>query len=165
VKTQRHTGERHAPNKYWAASHRHWPRWIRVTRLNWYRKRQIIRSNRHAWRVYRTLVGAIGGLIIVFGLITVPLPGPGWLTVFIGLAILGTEFHWARRLLHRSGVLFRTWRDWLMRQHMPVRIVVSVLTCLFVCAIVYLILKWLGLPDWTPEAVVPPWLGIPVNDG
>ncbi len=34
----------------------------------------------------------------MFGVRLVPLPGPGWLIVFLGLAILGTEFAWARRL-------------------------------------------------------------------
>ncbi|WP_081416106.1 TIGR02611 family protein [Gryllotalpicola ginsengisoli] len=47
---------------------------------------------------YRILVAVIGGAIVVGGLILVPLPGPGWLVVFIGIAVLGTEFEWARRL-------------------------------------------------------------------
>lgn len=46
---------------------------------------------------YRTGVGVIGGVLAVGGLLLVPLPGPGWLIVFLGLAVLGTEFHWARR--------------------------------------------------------------------
>ncbi len=29
------------------------------------------------------------------------LPGPGWLTIALGLSILGAEFVWARRLLRR----------------------------------------------------------------
>jgi Putative transmembrane protein (PGPGW) len=29
------------------------------------------------------------------------LPGPGWLAIIAGLAILGGEFQWARRLLDR----------------------------------------------------------------
>ena len=33
------------------------------------------------------------------GSILVPLPGPGWLIVFAGLAILATEYVWAQRLL------------------------------------------------------------------
>ena len=27
-------------------------------------------------------------------------PGPGWVVVIIGLAILATEFEWAQRILH-----------------------------------------------------------------
>lgn len=47
---------------------------------------------------YVALIAMLGSAIVVAGLILVPLPGPGWLIVFIGLGILGTEFHWARRL-------------------------------------------------------------------
>lgn len=53
------------------------------------------------WRLaYRVAVAIVGAVVIVVGLILVPLPGPGWLIVFIGLAVLSTEFHWARRLTH-----------------------------------------------------------------
>lgn len=53
---------------------------------------------------YRVSVGTLGTVIALLGLVLVPLPGPGWLIVFLGLAILGTEFRWARRL---SGWLKR----------------------------------------------------------
>lgn len=46
---------------------------------------------------YRIAVGVFGGVLAVGGLLLVPLPGPGWLVVFLGLAVLGTEFRWARR--------------------------------------------------------------------
>lgn len=61
---------------------------------------------------YRVAVGVFGGLLSVAGLVLVPLPGPGWLIVFLGLAILGTEFHWARRIaawLKRQLDRFWTW--------------------------------------------------------
>ena len=55
----------------------------------------------------------IGVLVVAIGLILVPLPGPGWLIVFVGLTILGTEFHWARRLLAwLRRVLSRFWERW-----------------------------------------------------
>ena len=28
-------------------------------------------------------------------------PGPGWLTIFLGLSLLAAEFVWARRLMNR----------------------------------------------------------------
>lgn len=49
---------------------------------------------------YRIAIGVFGALIALLGLVLVPLPGPGWLIVFLGLAVLGTEFRWARRLSH-----------------------------------------------------------------
>lgn len=48
--------------------------------------------------IRKTLVLAVGSLVIVAGMIMWVIPGPGWLTVFIGLAILATEFERAQRL-------------------------------------------------------------------
>lgn len=47
---------------------------------------------------YRVGVGVVGGALTGIGLLLVPLPGPGWLVVFLGLAVLGTEFRWAKRI-------------------------------------------------------------------
>jgi hypothetical protein len=44
----------------------------------------------------------IGGfLLLAAGIAMIALPGPGWLTIAAGLAILAGEFIWARRLLDR----------------------------------------------------------------
>lgn len=62
---------------------------------------------------YRLAVGIVGGGIALLGLLLVPLPGPGWLVVFLGLAVLGTEFLWAKRIaawLKRT--LERVWAWW-----------------------------------------------------
>ncbi|MET4637592.1 PGPGW domain-containing protein [Mycetocola sp. 2940] len=66
---------------------------------------------------YRFTVGGLGGGIALLGLLLVPLPGPGWLVVFLGLAILGTEFVWAGKaagLLKR--MLARFWAWWNARR-------------------------------------------------
>jgi uncharacterized protein (TIGR02611 family) len=57
----------------------------------------VERYPRVRW-LYRLGVGLLGTVVAVVGLILVPLPGPGWLIVFLGLAILGTEFPAAHRL-------------------------------------------------------------------
>ncbi len=68
-------------------------------------------------RTYRVLVGVLGGIIAVGGLLLVPLPGPGWLIVFLGLAILGTEFSWAKRLAaFTKRQLARFWAWWKARR-------------------------------------------------
>lgn len=62
---------------------------------------------------YRVLITVLGVLIVIVGLILVPLPGPGWLIVFIGLTVLGSEFHWARRLTSWARMqLARFWERW-----------------------------------------------------
>jgi uncharacterized protein (TIGR02611 family) len=47
---------------------------------------------------YKILVALFGLAVIITGLILVPLPGPGWLIVVLGLALLGTEFPPAQKL-------------------------------------------------------------------
>jgi len=68
-------------------------------------------------RGYRIGVGIAGTLLALIGLVLVPLPGPGWLVVFAGLALLGTEFVWAHRLSHWLRVqLARFWAWWRARR-------------------------------------------------
>ena len=67
--------------------------------------------------VYRIGVGIVGGMLTAGGIVLIPLPGPGWLVVFLGLAVLGTEFRWAGRL---AGWLKRRldqfWAWWKARR-------------------------------------------------
>ena len=53
---------------------------------------------RHAKRL---IVFVIGGSVLLFGIILVFIPGPAVVVIPIGLAILATEFVWARVLLKR----------------------------------------------------------------
>ena len=43
----------------------------------------------------------LGTLVLVAGIILIPLPGPGWLIVAAGLAILAKDVAWADRALER----------------------------------------------------------------
>lgn len=66
---------------------------------------------------YRIGVGVVGGTLAIGGLLLVPLPGPGWLVVFLGLAVLGTEFRWARRVAGwLKRMLERFWTWWRARR-------------------------------------------------
>lgn len=47
----------------------------------------------------------IGGVFIIAGLAMLVLPGPGWATIFLGLAVMSSEFAWAERI--RAGVVRR----------------------------------------------------------
>jgi uncharacterized protein (TIGR02611 family) len=51
---------------------------------------------------WRVVVLVLGVLIILGGVAMLALPGPGWAAIFVGLAVLATEFDWAQRLLHRA---------------------------------------------------------------
>jgi len=52
-------------------------------------------------QVKRAVTAVIGFTLLGFGLVLMVTPGPGWLVIFTGLAVLGAEFLWARRLLDR----------------------------------------------------------------
>ncbi len=55
-----------------------------------------------AWKHARQLVVLVIGLtVIAVGVALLVLPGPAFVVIPLGLAVLGTEFVWARRLLHR----------------------------------------------------------------
>jgi uncharacterized protein (TIGR02611 family) len=55
------------------------------------------RLGRHAWRGVVLVVGLV---LIAAGLVMLVTPGPGIAAILAGLALLATEFEWARRLLH-----------------------------------------------------------------
>src|SRR6478735_4570468 len=65
------------------------------TENRWLRARRRIASNPVLNLSYRIAVGVIGTAVLVVGIVTIPYPGPGWLIVFAGLGILGSEFAWA----------------------------------------------------------------------
>jgi len=85
----------------------------------------------------KIVVAVVGGTVLVFGLALLVLPGPAILVIPVGLAILATEFVWARRWLRRARgmvnkrkarrttralrvTLLRKWhwlRAWLLRRH------------------------------------------------
>ena len=44
----------------------------------------------------RFLIGVMGGTVLLIGVILLVLPGPGVLVMLAGLAILATEYAWAR---------------------------------------------------------------------
>ena len=53
-------------------------------------------------RLKKIMVFIIGGTVLLFGIILIFLPGPSFLVIPAGLAILAMEFSWARILLQRA---------------------------------------------------------------
>ena len=106
-------------------------------------------------KTYKTGVGVLGTVVLALGILAIPYPGPGWAIVFVGLAILASEFTWAKRVLHYARGKYDAWTDWLRRQSVPVRLAVLALTGLVVLATLwllgalYLVAGWVGLDGWT----------------
>jgi uncharacterized protein (TIGR02611 family) len=52
-----------------------------------------------AWK--KTAVTITGGLLVLVGVALLVLPGPGLVVIAAGLAVLASEYVWAKRLLQR----------------------------------------------------------------
>ena len=81
-------------------------------------------------------VAIVGAIVTAVGLLLVPLPGPGWLIVFAGLAIWSIEFRWARRLRVFTVGQVTGWTRWYTRQGWLLRIVVGFLTVVVVLGVI-----------------------------
>lgn len=90
-------------------------------------------------KVRRLAIGISGSIVLLVGIVAIPYPGPGWAIVFIGLAILATEFAWARRVLEFAKGEYDTWAEWLKRQHLTIRLLVLALTGLVVLVTLWLL--------------------------
>jgi uncharacterized protein (TIGR02611 family) len=125
----------------------------RVAGTRWRRR---LAARRTTNSTYRLVVGILGGLVVAFGLVTIPLPGPGWLTVIAGLFLLATEFTWAERLLDFTRHHVKRWTDWVGARPIWVRVLLAVLTAAFVYGVVVVALHLTGVPHWVP-GWVPLW--------
>jgi uncharacterized protein (TIGR02611 family) len=58
-------------------------------------------------RARRVAIAVIGSTVLLVGAAMIILPGPAVIVIPVGLAILATEFVWARRLLERVRARLR----------------------------------------------------------
>lgn len=63
--------------------------------------RERLHRRRSTRWVYRTAVTTVGMAVLGTGVLLLVLPGPGWLLIFLGLGVLGTEYPAVRRLTDR----------------------------------------------------------------
>ena len=54
--------------------------------------------------VRKVIIAVIGFTVLLLGVVMVVLPGPAVIIIPIGLAILATEFAWARHILRRGSI-------------------------------------------------------------
>jgi uncharacterized protein (TIGR02611 family) len=116
----------------------------------WRRRLRANPTTRHALRL---TVGLLGLVLVSGGLLLVPLPGPGWLVVILGLAVWSSEFEPASNLLDFVKVRVRRWEQWVRVQPRWVQAVVGLVTFLFVVAVVWAVVKVTGLPAFLPEGL------------
>jgi uncharacterized protein (TIGR02611 family) len=65
----------------------------------------------------RIAITIAGFVVILAGIVLLVLPGPGWALIFLGLAILATEYVWARRLLDKAKEKFGQAKDAVLRKN------------------------------------------------
>lgn len=56
----------------------------------------IVRTVEQVRRLFRIIAGFT---LLAAGVVMLVTPGPGWVTIFLGLGLLAAEFIWARRLM------------------------------------------------------------------
>lgn len=79
-------------------------------------------------------------------MLLLPLPGPGWLVIFLGLGLLATEFVWADRLLRYARRQVRRWTDWVRRQTLATRLLLGAGTAALLVAVAGGYVAWQGVP-------------------
>jgi len=99
-------------------------------------------------RIQKFVTGVAGGSVLAVGIVAIPYPGPGWLIVFAGLAILAREFPWAARLLHYGRAKYDAWNKWVKRQHWSVKTLTFTLTAFVVIATIWLLNGYGLINDW-----------------
>lgn len=52
-------------------------------------------------RIKRIVVTVVGFTVLIVGIVLIVFPGPAFIVIPIGLAILATEYVWAKKLFER----------------------------------------------------------------
>jgi uncharacterized protein (TIGR02611 family) len=99
--------------------------------------RDRVRSRRGGWLAWRIGVTVVGVAVIAGGIILLPLPGPGWLIIFAGLGLLGTEYEWAKRLLGWLRDQVKRWSAWVTRQPRWVQALIGAAGLVFLAAVAF----------------------------
>lgn len=133
-----------------------------VDRFVWRRR---IRADPHRYRIYRVCVALVGSLMMAMSVLLGWLPGPGGIPLFLlGLAVLASEFHWARRALERTRAFAHRVHMWSDRQPVWVRWLSGIATVLTLLALAWLGLRLVGGSDALPQPMGALLRGVPGLD-
>jgi uncharacterized protein (TIGR02611 family) len=120
-------------------------------RWAWRRK---VRADPRRYQLYRVAVGILGGLLILVSGLIGWMPGPGGIALFLlGLAVLASEFHWARRLLDWARRQAHDANGWARRKPLWVRWLGGAATVAGMVGAAWLLLVVVGIPSWVPGQV------------
>jgi tellurite resistance protein TerC len=69
--------------------------------ISWTKRLSGIWSTENIKIVRRVIVSVVGATVLLIGIALLVLPGPAFIVIPVGLAILATEYAWARRWLKK----------------------------------------------------------------
>ncbi len=99
-------------------------------------------THRERNRLVRLAFGIAGVLILLAGIVMLVTPGPAFVLIPIGLAMLSLEFVWAERLLDRSLEQAQIAQEKAAQTTRTQRILAAVATVLAIAACVLAVLWW-----------------------
>ena len=73
-------------------------------------------QNKNSSRTKRVAIAVIGGTVVLFGIALIVLPGPAFIVIPAGLAILATEFAWAGHWLQKAREFYEKQKEKLKRK-------------------------------------------------
>lgn len=125
--------------------------------------RNRLREQPAADFTYRVIVGIVGFTVLAVGIAAIPYPGPGWAIVFLGLAILASEFYWAHRTLAYTRRRYDSAMGWFRQQSWWVQALGALLTA----GVVVVTLWMLGALAWSAKLIgfYHPALSSPIGIG
>ena len=74
-------------------------------------------SSKRFGKARKIIVLVVGGLLVLLGVVLIFIPGPAFVVIPAGLALLATEFEWARTLLKK----FREWLRLIREKYRAMR--------------------------------------------
>ncbi|HWM10280.1 MAG TPA: PGPGW domain-containing protein, partial [Solirubrobacteraceae bacterium] len=99
-------------------------------------------THRERSRLFRIGFGVVGALVLLGGLVMLVTPGPAFVLIPIGLAMLSLEFVWAERLLEKSLEQAQIAQEKAAQTTRTQRILAAIATVLGVAAFALAWLWW-----------------------
>ncbi len=99
-------------------------------------------THRDRSRLYRIGFGVVGTAVLVGGVVMLVTPGPAFVLIPIGLAMLSLEFVWAEKLLEKSLAQAQMAQAKAAQSTGTQRILAAIATALAITACVLAVLWW-----------------------
>jgi uncharacterized protein (TIGR02611 family) len=99
-------------------------------------------THRERHPLFRVAFAAGGAVVLVAGLVMLVTPGPAFVLIPVGLAMLSMEFVWAERLLVKSLEQAAVAQEKAARTTTAQRILAAIATLLAIAAVVLAVLWW-----------------------